>query len=70
MQKKRPYYPILGEVLAGAKEFPVFTYTTEFVEKVGRELNLAAIGDKDLVEAMQAANKTYRKLLVKDSRVD
>ena len=67
--KKRPYYPILGEILAGAQEFPVFTYTTEFVEKVGRELNLAATGDKDLVEAMQDANKAYRKLLVKDGKL-
>ena len=67
--KKRPYYPILGELLAGAQEFPVFTYTTEFVEKVGRELNLAATGDKDLVEAMQDANKAYRKLLVKDGKL-
>ena len=67
--KKRPYYPILGELLAGAQEFPVFTYTTEFVEKVGRELNLAATGDKDLVEAMHDANKAYRKLLVKDGKL-
>jgi|TARA_B100001540_G_C15784561_1_gene632640 multiple sugar transport system substrate-binding protein len=67
--RKRPYYPILGKILAGAQEFPVFTYTTEFVEKVGRELNLAATGDKDLVEAMQDANKAYRKLLVKDGKL-
>lgn len=67
--KKRPYYPILGQILAGAQEFPVFTYTTEFVEKVGRELNLAATGDKELVEAMKDANKAYRKLLVKDGKL-
>ena len=42
----RPYYPVLGEILAGTQDFPVFTYTTEFVEEVGRELNLAAIGEE------------------------
>ncbi len=67
--RERPYYPILGQVLAGAQEFPVFTYTTEFVEKVGRELNLAATGEKEIEEAMNAANKAYRKLLVKDGKL-
>jgi ABC-type glycerol-3-phosphate transport system substrate-binding protein len=67
--KKRPYYPILGEILAGAQEFPVFTYTTEFVEKVGLELNLAATGEKELEKAMNDANKAYRKLLVKDGKL-
>ena len=67
--KKRPYYPILGEILAGAQEFPVFTYTTEFVEKVGLELNLAATGEKEIEKAMNAANKAYRKLLVKDGKL-
>jgi len=47
----------------------VFTYTTEFVEKVGLELNLAATGEKELEKAMNDANKAYRKLLVKDGKL-
>lgn len=65
----RPYYPILGEILAGAKDFPVFTYTTEFVEETGRELNLAATGEKPIPEAMAAAQEELRKLLVKDGKI-
>jgi ABC-type glycerol-3-phosphate transport system substrate-binding protein len=65
----RPYYPVLGEILAGTQDFPVFTYTTEFVEEVGRELNLAATGEKPIAEAMTAAQEKYRKLLVKDGKI-
>lgn len=67
--KARPYYPILGEILAGTQDFPVFTYTTEFVEEVGRELNLAATGEKPIPEAMAAAQEKFRKLLVKDGKL-
>ena len=66
---KRPYYPVLGEILAGAQDFPVFTYTTELVEEMGRELNLAATGEKDIKEAMDAAAEKFRKLLVKDGKL-
>ncbi|MDH3474517.1 MAG: sugar ABC transporter substrate-binding protein, partial [Rhodospirillales bacterium] len=65
----RPYYPVLGEILAGTQDFPVFTYTTEFVEEVGRELNLAATGEKPIPEAMSAAQEEFRKLLVKDGKL-
>jgi ABC-type glycerol-3-phosphate transport system substrate-binding protein len=65
----RPYYPVLGEILAGTKDFPVFTYTTEFVEETGRELNLAATGEKPIPEAMAAAQEEFRALLVKDGKI-
>ncbi len=65
----RPYYPILGEILAGTQDFPVFTYTTEFVEEVGRELNLAATGEKPVPEAMAAAQEELRELLIKDGKI-
>lgn len=65
----RPYYPILGKILAGTKDFPVFTYTTEFVEEVGRELNLAATGEKPIPEAMASAQEELRALLVKDGKI-
>lgn len=66
----RPYYPILGEILAGTKDFPVFTYTTEFVEQVGLELNLAATGEKPVAEAMAAAQEKLHALLVKDGKIE
>ncbi len=66
---KRPYYPILGEILAGSQDFPVFTYTTELVEKMGLEFNLAATGEKEPKAALDAANAAYRKLLIKDGKI-
>jgi len=66
---KRPYYPILQKILEGVKDFPVFTYTTEFVEETGRELNLAATGQKDVKQALTDANEAFRKLAVKDGKL-
>lgn len=65
----RPYYPVLGEILAGSQDFPVFTYTTQLVEEMGRELNLAATGEKDPKEALDDAAAAFRKLLVKDGKL-
>jgi len=66
---QRPYYPILQKILEGVKDFPVFTYTTEFVEETGRELNLAATGQKDVEKALTDANEAFRKLAVKDGKL-
>ena len=38
-----------------AQEFPIFTYTVDFVESLGRELNLAVTGQKDPKEALDLA---------------
>jgi len=65
----RPYYPVLGDILAGAQPFPVFTYTTELVEEMGRELNLAASGEKGSQEALDTAAEAFRELLVKDGKL-
>jgi ABC-type glycerol-3-phosphate transport system substrate-binding protein len=65
----RSYYPILGKILAGAQQFPVFTYTTQLVEEMGRELNLAATGQKDVKEALDASAEAFRKLLIKDGKL-
>ena len=64
-----PYYPILGEILAGAQPFPVFTYTTELIEEMGRELSLAATGEKSAKEALDEAALAFRKLLIKDGKL-
>jgi ABC-type glycerol-3-phosphate transport system substrate-binding protein len=65
----RSYYPILGKILAGAQQFPVFTYTGQLVEEMGRELNLAATGEKDVKEALDASAEAFRKLLIKDGKL-
>ena len=39
------------------------------MEEVGRELNLAATGQKPVPEAMAAAQEELRKLLVKDGKI-
>ena len=65
----RSYYPILGKILAGAQQFPVFTYTTQLVEEMGRELNLAATGEKDVKEALDASAEAFRRLLIKDGKL-
>jgi multiple sugar transport system substrate-binding protein len=48
-----------------AQEFPTFTYTVDFVESLGRELNLAVTGQKDAKEALTSAAQAFNKLAVK-----
>jgi multiple sugar transport system substrate-binding protein len=62
---KRPEMPRLKELVATAQEFPTFTYTVEFVEVLGRELNLAVTGQKDAKEALDLAAKEFDKLAQK-----
>jgi ABC-type glycerol-3-phosphate transport system substrate-binding protein len=62
---KRPEMPRLKELVATAQEFPTFTYTVEFVEVLGRELNLAVTGQKDPKEALDLAAKEFDKLAQK-----
>ena len=57
--------PRLKELVATAQEFPTFTYTVEFVEVLGRELNLAVTGQKDPKEALDLAAKEFDKLAQK-----
>ena len=66
----RPEAPVLGELVATAQPFPVFTYTVEFVEAVGREFNLAASGQKDPAEAAKAAQEAFAELLRKDGKIE
>ncbi len=62
---KRPEMPRLKELVATAQEFPTFTYTVEFVETLGRELNLAVTGQKDAKEALDLAAEEFNKLAQK-----
>jgi ABC-type glycerol-3-phosphate transport system substrate-binding protein len=65
----RPYYPVLGTLLETAKDFVVFTYTTEFVETLGRELNLAATGQKEPQEALDVIAAELEALAKKDGKI-
>jgi multiple sugar transport system substrate-binding protein len=69
LPKKYPYYPALREVLDSARNFPVFTYTPQFVEVLGRELSLAVTGEKSSEEALQTANEEFEELLERDGKL-
>ncbi len=62
----RPYMGKLKTLVATAQEFPVFTYTVDMVEVLGRELNLAVSGQKDPKEALDLAAEEFNKLAKKD----
>jgi ABC-type glycerol-3-phosphate transport system substrate-binding protein len=62
---KRPEMGQLAILVATAQEFPTFTYTVDFVESLGRELNLAVTGQKDAKEALAKAAEDFNKLAVK-----
>ena len=63
---KRPYMDKLKALVATAQEFPTFTYTVDFVEVLGRELNLAVTGQKDPKEALDMAAAELDALAKKD----
>ena len=58
------------ELLATSHNFPVFTYTPQFVEVLGRELSLAVTGEKTAEEAMQTANAELADLLREDGKLE
>jgi ABC-type glycerol-3-phosphate transport system substrate-binding protein len=62
---KRPEMPQLKVLVETAQEFPVFTYTVDFVESLGRELNLAVTGQKDPKEAIAKATEDFNALAAK-----
>jgi ABC-type glycerol-3-phosphate transport system substrate-binding protein len=62
---KRPEMGQLKVLVATAQEFPTFVYTVEFVEALGRELNLAVTGQKDAKQALDLAADEFNKLAVK-----
>jgi ABC-type glycerol-3-phosphate transport system substrate-binding protein len=62
---KRPYMDKLKTLVATAQEFPTFKYTVDFVEVLGRELNLAVTGQKDPKEALDLATEEFNKLAAK-----
>ena len=57
--------PQLKVLVATAQEFPTFTYTVDFVESLGRELNLAVTDQKDAKQALDTAASDFNKLAAK-----
>ena len=68
LAQKYPYYPALRDLLDTARNFPVFTYTPQFVEVLGRELSLAVTGEKGSEEALQTTDTEFEGLLEKDGK--
>ncbi|MCS7219440.1 MAG: extracellular solute-binding protein [Thermus sp.] len=63
--RKYPYYKEAERILAGAKKVPIFAYTAEMEDVVGREISLAAAGQKGVKQALQDAAKGLEALLRK-----
>jgi len=63
---KYPHYDALNRILASAKNFPVFTYTPQFVEVMGTELSKAVIGEKSIDDALATMNSELEALAKKD----
>ncbi len=66
---KYEYYPALRHLLETSRNFPVFTYTPQFVEVLGRELSLAVTGEKEPESALATTNEEFAALLRKDDKL-
>jgi ABC-type glycerol-3-phosphate transport system substrate-binding protein len=62
------HYPLLKDLLATAKNFPLFTYTPQFVEVMGTELSKAVIGEQDPAVALKIMNDELEALAAKDGK--
>lgn len=54
---KYPYYSAVLKILEGAKKVPIFAYTAEMEDVIGREVSQAAAGQKDVKTAIHDAAK-------------
>jgi ABC-type glycerol-3-phosphate transport system substrate-binding protein len=66
---KYPYAPALKEMLLTSHNFPVFTYTPQLVEVLGRELSLAVAGEKKPPDALAAIEAEMAELARKDGKL-
>lgn len=66
---KYPYAKALKEMLLTSHNFPVFTYTPQLVEVLGRELSLAVAGEKKPAEALAAVEAEMAELARKDGKL-
>ncbi|MDA1284715.1 MAG: extracellular solute-binding protein [Proteobacteria bacterium] len=68
LNKQFDHYPLLKDLLATAKNFPLFTYTPQFVEVMGTELSKAVIGEQDPAVALKIMNDELEALAAKDGK--
>lgn len=66
---KYPYALALKEMLLTSHNFPVFTYTPQLVEVLGRELSLAVAGEKQPAEALATVESEMNELARKDGKL-
>ena len=62
-------YDALKNLLATSHNFPVFTYTPQLVEVLGRELSLAVAGEKTPEEALATVDEEFAELARKDGKL-
>lgn len=66
---KYPYAQPLKNMLLGSHNFPVFTYTPQLVEVLGRELSLAVAGEKKPADALATVEAEMTELAKKDGKL-
>jgi multiple sugar transport system substrate-binding protein len=69
LNARYPYLQTLKVVLATSHNFPVFTYTPELIEVLGRELSLAVTGKKDAAAALKTVDRQFEDLARKDGKL-
>ncbi len=69
VNKKYPYAQALKNMLLTSHNFPVFTYTPQLVEVLGRELSLVVAGEKKAPDALAAVEAEMSELAKKDGKL-
>jgi multiple sugar transport system substrate-binding protein len=69
LNAKYAYFPALKQMLLTSHNFPVFTYTPQLVEVLGRELSLAVAGEKSAADALAAIEVEMAELAKKDGKL-
>lgn len=69
LNAKYAYFPALKQMLLTSHNFPVFTYTPQLVEVLGRELSLAVAGEKSPSDALAAIEAEMAELARKDGKL-
>lgn len=62
---KYPFYKEARVIISGAQKVPIFAFTAKMQDVVGREISLAAGGQKSITAALQDAAKGLEALLRK-----
>lgn len=62
---KYPFYKQALDVVASGESFPIFTYTAQYEDVLGRQLSLAGSGDATPADAIKAAAQGLEDLMKK-----